>query len=679
MDNEDYAKAEGFQSESQRKKRLGQVFTGHRIAKFLAHLSQAEKALSIIDPMAGSGDMIAACLNMLEKKSIVNAIEIDSVASEAFSKRIPGVNVVQGNAFDKATLSKLDSQVYDLVITNPPYVRYQETVKEAGKNSIIDSSAQIRKKLLNVIESRKELDVESRNVFKLLTEEYSGLADLAVPSWLLSCLLCKESGRIAVVLPESWISRDYAGIIHYLLLRLFDIEYVVEDLNAAWFKNVQVKTSLLVAKRKKKIDSLKNCNGYTFKKISLPKETMSKEDLVGNIYPDSKNASADFVNQLTLNNVNSSFKNLSIIHKKIENEVARLYEKHGKSKWFLKLEEGKSPIISEKHQSTDVLEIIENYALNEHLTSLETLGVFIGQGLRTGANDFFYVSKIKSDKDNIIVKTSKRLGEQVLTIPRRYLKKVLKNQSELPDTLTIKDSELNNFLIYIQTAVLNTELTTTELDLAKFYSILPKELEDLVIYTESTNFGKADESKSIVELTAVKPNIREYNIRKNTPPRFWYMLPALTKRHLPDLLIPRVNNNSPCSYLCESNEIVVDANFSTIRIDDKCSLNRYSLFALLNSNWVKAYFEMNASIMGGGALKLEAAHIKKTPMPLFSEGELLSLTTIGKQLSNKICESALEHVDRIILKNLQKQSFSEKGVAQLKKIVSNRRIARKRK
>ena len=421
MNSEVYAKTEGFKSSTHRQKRLGQVFTGPRIAKLLACLSKAESASSIIDPMAGSGDMLAACLEFSHRDTLMNGIEIDSVACETFNNRLLDVKLIQGNAFDLSSISKLDSQVYDLVITNPPYVRYQELVKNAGKNSVIDSSVEVRKKLLEIIESRKELDGETKNVFRLLAKEYSGLSDLAVPSWLLSCLLCNKSGRIAVVLPESWISRDYAGIIHYLLLRLFDIEYIVEDLNSAWFKGVQVKGSLLVAKRKNTIDSLKNCNSYTYKKISLPKETMSKDDLVGNIYPDSKNASADFASDLHLNNAISLFENLSITHRKIENEVARLFEKHGKSKWFLKLESTGSPIKTEKNNSDDVLNILENYALNEEFLSLEKFGVSVGQGLRTGANDFFYVDKVKSEKDNFIVRTSKRLNEFELAIPKIYL------------------------------------------------------------------------------------------------------------------------------------------------------------------------------------------------------------------------------------------------------------------
>lgn len=43
------------------RKRLGQVFTGEPLARLLAALARAGQAPTIIDPMVGSGDMLAAC------------------------------------------------------------------------------------------------------------------------------------------------------------------------------------------------------------------------------------------------------------------------------------------------------------------------------------------------------------------------------------------------------------------------------------------------------------------------------------------------------------------------------------------------------------------------------------------------------------------------------------------
>ena len=52
-----------------------------------------------------------------------------------------------------------------------------------------------------------------------------------------------------MVVPEAWLTRDYAAVVQYLLLRWFRIEFIVEDTHAAWFPDAQVKTTLLVARR----------------------------------------------------------------------------------------------------------------------------------------------------------------------------------------------------------------------------------------------------------------------------------------------------------------------------------------------------------------------------------------------------------------------------------------------
>lgn len=74
---EDFAAKEGFACEAKRRKRLGQFFTGTGLGRLLAALAQAEKAQSIVDPMAGTGDLIAACLELGASPEAIGAIEID--------------------------------------------------------------------------------------------------------------------------------------------------------------------------------------------------------------------------------------------------------------------------------------------------------------------------------------------------------------------------------------------------------------------------------------------------------------------------------------------------------------------------------------------------------------------------------------------------------------------------
>src|SRR5450759_866192 len=115
-------------SSAEHRKRLGQVFTGEPLARVLAALAQAAEARTIIDPMSGLGDML--------------------VASSQGAARLDGLGLclqlVNGSAFDPAAWAVLPD-AWDLVITNPPYVRYQLGSAARPGAVAIPSADQVRK------------------------------------------------------------------------------------------------------------------------------------------------------------------------------------------------------------------------------------------------------------------------------------------------------------------------------------------------------------------------------------------------------------------------------------------------------------------------------------------------------------------------------------------------------
>ena len=114
---------------------------------------------------------------------------------------------------------------------------------------------------------------------------YSGLADLAVPSWILCAAMVSIGGRLALVVPESWLTRNYATIVHYLLLRWFRIEHVVEDEHAAWFDDAQIKTTLLVARRVERRDGAFGWgNGDIFTRTRISAKAASFESPVARLF-----------------------------------------------------------------------------------------------------------------------------------------------------------------------------------------------------------------------------------------------------------------------------------------------------------------------------------------------------------------------------------------------------------
>ena len=148
------------------------------------------------------------------------------------------------------------------------------------------------------------------------------------------------------------------------------------------------------------------------------------------------------------------------------------------------------------------------------------------------------------------------------------------------------------------------------------------------------------------------------------------MLPSFKSRHVPDLFIARINNKHPKAILNANQKILIDANFSTIWLVNELSkIDKYAVLAILNSTWVYCLMEMTATVMGGGALKLEATHLRSIPIPNFLPNELTIFSQLGKRLvDNQSSASSLEEIDDYMMEIL----FGEK--TKLQKLVELKRI-----
>ena len=92
--------------EAARKKQLGQYFTGQRVGRLLAALASAETAKSIIDPMAGSADLLVSCLAIGAEPERLVGLDLDPIAlaqAKAVLDGVRGVDLILTDAFS-ATL-----------------------------------------------------------------------------------------------------------------------------------------------------------------------------------------------------------------------------------------------------------------------------------------------------------------------------------------------------------------------------------------------------------------------------------------------------------------------------------------------------------------------------------------------------------------------------------------------
>lgn len=631
------AASEGFGGESERRKRLGQFFTGTGLGRILGALSRADEARSIVDPMAGSGDLLAACLELGARPQTMGAMEIDPVAFRTCKERLPSVSCVLGSAFDAGVVAALPRREWDLVVANPPYVRYQSIAKGAGKHVKLPSAVEIRNALIDAIGEMTALDDEDKELFRALARGYSGLADLAVPSWILCASMVSVGGRLALVVPESWLSRDYASVVQYLLLRWFRIEHIVEDEHAAWFENAQVKTTLLVARRIVRRESAFDW-GETemFSRIRVSGKAAGASGPIARLFPDSPNPESDFaamVRQALDKGSVLDQELLKAFPTQIPSVSEGLMAACSKFKWLQTVGE----TMAKPGRACRPPAALEEWLARgkgASLVPLDSIGICVGQGLRTGANSFFYATAVSEKDGEVLLSLNGVPGIKEARVPSSCVRPALRRQSDLPDGFMVSAGDLVGRVLDLRNTALPEDIVAAGDIAKKRYSPMPEGLASLVRMAALADFGDGTAHKRIYELSAVAPNARKGNPEKGQAPRFWYMLPDFAPRHAPDLLVPRVNGNSPKAWLVENRDALVDANFATIRVGDGSSFpDKHALLVLLNTSWCKAVLESSASVMGGGALKVEATHLSRMPVPKLGKEKWLRLSEIGQRLA----------------------------------------------
>ncbi|GGB64436.1 hypothetical protein GCM10007424_00410 [Flavobacterium suaedae] len=640
-----------------RKKELGQFFSGSLIARLLITLSTSEGVKNIIDPMCGIGDMLTS-FDLTNGELAISGIEIDPVIFSQLKDRIivsDSATLIQGNAFDIDVISKLLPGGYDLVITNPPYVRHQTVNKFKNSFSPALDMKEIRTNLLASLSHFETIGEAEKQIVTNTILGMSGLSDLAVPSWILCTLLVKTGGRIAIVVPETWLNRDYAQIVKHLLLRWFRIEYIIEDANAAWFQDAQVKTILLIAKRIEQKDSFISWGRENFIYTQLYVTARNNNSLVGNAFPDSSSPEKDFMSAIAKGKSHKSyFVTNEISIQEFAFELQSIIEE---KKWYKSLF---SAAILDTAYSIRILKpssMLSDWSENKTTTfvRLKDLGVSVGQGLRTGANTFFYIDYENLDKKRLKIYPGKNFNISPFEIENKYFKLVIRNQTELPNQFSTNSLPKSGRVLSLQGFALPEDIECAVSYNEKFqgvYQPIPEPLANYIRRASTLKNGKKKDDILLPNLSAVKTNIRPWNERKPyLQPKFWYMLPEFSKRHSPDLFLPRINGGTTKTFLNTNSIYIVDANFSSIWLKEESNYNPYALLALLNSTWATTAMEEYGTVMGGGALKLEASQLNQLLFPELDSFSIKALTNLGMKLSKSSIYDLhiIQEIDKVII------------------------------
>ena len=592
-----------LQETSLHKKRFGQYFSGKMVADMLfSLLPEGREWTSVVDPMAGIGDMLVSVRENSKNYPLMLGIEIDEAIAKKCAERVPEAKICSCDAFKSDDIAM--SEGFDLVITNPPYVRYQLQ----NTDDVMPSAQEIRENLICQIGKNQHLSEDERALFLQLAKNYSGLSDMAVPAWILCAALVKKEGYLAMVVPETWLNRDYAAPIQYLLLKCFEVKTVAIDTNANWFTDALVKTCLVVAKRIE-MQPLLKAEKYNTQVIETDRSYVQPTVKLFPYLKGSKEA----------------------------------------RKWALS--EDRLFFASRPELPHELVDIIGTPSLPE-LVFLSDMAIECGQGLRTGANEFFYVGLVMNEGETCLVHSKAwDQGGKDYRFQESDIIPVLQNRTEI-DGLVVSQEKLKTAVIYPHGKISGA-------------------LQD---YISSAENYRDTKGRLFKDYSAVSPNEKKEN---NIIVREWFRLPRMANRHLPNLCLTRVSAKIPeCLFVNqdEKKPIVIDANMVTLW---GCSARMIkAVFAMLNSTWCKLSLELICTVMGGGALKVEASHLKRLQLPKLCDNQIDELESVGKELiaEELMTESIQDKIDSVIgtafrdkevtsrLRDLLKRKYSERSV-----------------
>ena len=620
-------------------KRFGQYFSGDKVAALLSLLlPQGLQYCSIIDPMVGNGDLLSAVVAKATKNVQMLGVEIDEPVAIACQKRLPQANIICEDAFQSKAV--ITEKGWDLVITNPPYVRYQ---LQNDDNSVMPTGNAIRDNLFTLLNQLSYLDAEEKQLLLQITQNYSGLSDMAVPSWILCASLVKAGGILAMVVPETWLNREYAKPIQYLLLKTFDVLTIARDVNACWFDNALVRTCLIVAK-KKKIVPLSETSGEKTLFVDLGAGLVGERSLVDNLTWNGLSGEKALIDLLT-SKVNAADNDFVLESRSTMSLFPQMLASQRIPKW---MSSGDFQAQNNASQLPRELDSILNSVPEQAYMTLGDLRIHCGQGLRSGANEFFYLEIAGEADDKYSLFTSKWFGRgRTIEVPKKFIIRCVQNRRQVTG-LVANPQTLETGVLYLQDHIRPQDFNVCTHNAAERYKVLPSALND---YISTAEKYKNPRGISFREYSAVKPNEKKINSKYE---RFWYMLPQLAPRHLPNLCITRVSSTAAdCVYIpqSEENPIAVDANFVTLWGSSEETIK--ICLALLNSTWSKCYLELLCTVMGGGALKIEASHVRQLLFPKLNRRQLQRLSKYGIAIAKrqKITPELRNAIDATILES----------------------------
>jgi len=238
-----------------KEKLRGGFYTPEAIASFILKWSfNGNKNFDILEPSCGDGVFLEEIQKGKYKYNSVTGVEFDEIEAEKSEKiGLDKSNIINADFHDFCINTK---QKFDLIIGNPPYIRYQYFDKKQQKYA--------------------------SEIFNKANLKYSKLTNAWVSFVVGSSLLLKETGKIGFVLPAEILQVSYAQPLREFLAHFYNKINIV-SFEKLVFPNIQQEVVLLLCEKNNTnthlIEHLELKNAKELQKLDVSKLKSPKKKI----------------------------------------------------------------------------------------------------------------------------------------------------------------------------------------------------------------------------------------------------------------------------------------------------------------------------------------------------------------------------------------------------------------
>src|SRR5579875_1570424 len=212
----------------------GGYYTPPPIADFLAQWAIQSPTAHVLEPSCGDGMLLqAAAATLLERgappevlSTLLQGVEFDPLEAAKAAERLSRVNAAipihHGDFFAYCHTHLNDKRLFDAIIGNPPFIRYQNFPEE-----------------------------QRRIAFYLMQRaglRPNRLTNAWVPFLVAASLLLRPGGRLAMVIPAEILQVNYAAELRYFLSHYYTAITLI-TFKKLVFEGIQQEVVLLLAER----------------------------------------------------------------------------------------------------------------------------------------------------------------------------------------------------------------------------------------------------------------------------------------------------------------------------------------------------------------------------------------------------------------------------------------------